>query len=422
MSIQERNLLLTRKRWYVLWASCIANLCIGAIYAWSVFAGPMAEHLNSIHGTAKTAADLAIVFSVANGDAFITMIAGGYLDKKIGSKRVIFIGVAVFGLGFIVSGLARNLFMLVLGFSILCGLANGFAYVCTISNSVKFFPDKKGLVGGISTASFGISSVIIPPIADVLNRNLGVTWAFIVFGAVIILLAVISSMFIINCPDDFVPAGWQAEKADALLGGAEDKTAGEMLRTPIFYVMLGMLFVGCCLGLMMISEASSIAQSMIGMTTTTAALVVSILALFNTAGRIVAGWISDKIGRINTLSAVFVAAGISLLLMYISGGSRNAALFCVGICIIGLCYGAFMGVYPGFTSDQFGVKHSSLNYGIMFIGFSAAGFVGPMIMQYMFNSQGSYRPAFLVALGFVALGMVLSVLYRRVRNNMLAEK
>ena len=142
MTVQERNTYLTRRRWIILAASCIANLCIGAIYAWSVFAGPMAEHLNALNGTAKTAADLAIVFSVANGDAFITMIAGGYLDEKIGSRWVIFIGVAVFGLGFIVSGLARNVWMLILGFSILCGLANGFAYVCTISNSVKFFPDK----------------------------------------------------------------------------------------------------------------------------------------------------------------------------------------------------------------------------------------------------------------------------------------
>lgn len=416
MSIAERNTYLTKRRWIVLLASCIANLCIGAIYAWSVFAGPMAEHLNALHGTAKTAADLAIVFSVANGDAFITMIAGGYLDEKIGSRWVIFIGVAVFGLGFIVSGLASNVFMLVLGFSILCGLANGFAYVCTISNSVKFFPDKKGLVGGLSTASFGISSVIIPPIADALNRSVGVNWAFITFGIVIIVLAVISSFFIMNCPADFIPDGWTPSAVSGNNVTTEDKTARQMLSSPIFYVMLGMLFIGCTLGLMMISEASSIAQTMIGMTTTAAALVVSILALSNTMGRIVAGWISDKIGRINTLTGVFLVAAAALLCMYVSGGSRNAALFCLGICLIGLCYGAFMGVYPGFTSDQFGVRYSSLNYGIMFIGFSAAGFAGPMLMQVIFNGQGSYRPVFLIALIFAAAGLAFSFLYRAVRK------
>ena len=412
MTLQERNTYLTKRRWIVLIASCAANLCIGAIYAWSVFAGPMAEHLNTLNGTAKTAADLAIVFSIANGDVFITMIAGGYLDEKIGSRRIIFIGVLAFGLGFVVSGLARNVFMLVLGFSILCGLAGGFAYVCTVSNSVKLFPDKKGLVGGISTASYGISSVIIPPIADALNRSVGVTWAFIIFGMVIIVLAALSSLLIINCPADFIPDGWVPPHFELESGSVEDKTARQMLVTPIFYVMLGMLFVGCVLGLMMISEASGIAQTMIGMTPTAAALVVSILALFNTFGRIIAGWISDRNGWINTLSAVFVAGALALLLMYVSGENRNAGLFCVGICLIGLCYGSFMGVYPGFTSDQFGVKYSTLNYGIMFIGFSAAGFVGPIIMQAIFNGQGSYRPAFLIALVFAAAGFVMSILYR----------
>lgn len=417
MTVQERNAMLSRKRWIVLAASCIANLCIGAIYAWSVFAGPMAAHLNEIHGTAMTAADLAIVFSVANGDAFITMILGGWLDEKIGSRWVILVGVVVFGLGFIVSGLATNTAMLVVGFSLMCGLANGFAYVCTISNSVKFFPDKKGLVGGISTASFGISSVIIPPIADFLNKAFGVSKAFIIFGVVIVILGFVSFMFIQNCPADFVPDGWDPDsEKHALTGRVRDVNAGEMLRTPIFYVMLAMLFVGCVLGLMMVSEASSIAQTMIGMTTSAAALMVSILALFNTAGRIVAGWVSDRIGRINTLTSVFVVAIIALLAMYMSGASKNAALFAVGICLIGLCYGAFMGVYPGFTSDQFGVKYSSLNYGIMFIGFSSGGLVGPMIMQVIFNSQGSYRPAFLIAIVFSAVGLVISFLYRAMKK------
>lgn len=411
MSIQERNAALTRRRWIVLFACCVANLCIGSIYAWSVFAGPMAEHLNALNGTSMTAADLAIVFSVANGDAFITTITGGYLEKKIGAKWVILIGTVVFGLGFVVSGLARSVFVLVLGFSLMCGLANGFAYVCTISNAVKFFPDKKGLAGGISTASFGISSVIIPPIADVLNNSVGVCPAFIIFGVVIVVLGIICSLLIINCPDNFVPTGW-TPKAGQDLSSVEDKNARQMLSSPVFYVMLGMLTIGSTLGLMTISEASSVAQSMLGMTATAAALVVSALALFNTGGRIVAGWISDKIGRINTLIGTFVAAIIALALIYLSGGNGSELVFCAGICLIGLCYGAFMGVYPGFTSDQFGVKYSSLNYGIMFIGFSAGGIIGPMLMQGVFNSQGTYRPAFLISIAFSAAGLALSFLYR----------
>lgn len=411
--VQTRNAALSRKRWSILAASCLANLCVGSVYSWSVFAGPMAGYLNTLNNTSLTAADLAIVFSLANGDAFITMILGGILDRTLGARLMILIGVTVFGLGFIVSGMATNTLTLALGYGILCGLAEGFTYVCTISNTVKFFPDKKGLAGGISTASYGLSSILIPPVADALTHAVGVNRAFLIFGAVIIGLAFVSSLSIVNCPDDFVPDGWTPQ-AGMGTAGAGDKSTLQMLSSSVFYVMLAMLFVGSTLGLMAISEAASIAQTMIGMTSAAAALVVSVLALFNTAGRIAAGWISDRIGRVNTLMAVYILAATASLTTYVSGGNKSVALFCGGICLIGLCYGAFMGVYPGFTSDQFGLKHSSLNYGVMFVGFSSAGFAGPMTMRAVFNGQGSYRPAFLMAAGLAVSGLAISFLYRAI--------
>ena len=174
----------TKRRWLVLLASCVINLCIGALYAWSVFAGPMAAYLSGISGTELTAADLAIVFSVGNGLGFITMIGGGFLNQKIGPKWVIFWGGVLFGLGYVICGFAADTAMLVVGYGLFSGLAMGLAYGCTISNSVKFFPDKAGLVGGIATASYGISTVIIPPIANALIDSLGVNRAFMTMGEI----------------------------------------------------------------------------------------------------------------------------------------------------------------------------------------------------------------------------------------------
>lgn len=111
-NVQERNTALTKKRWLVLAASCLINLCIGAMYAWSVFAAPMAEELSQLNGVTLTAASLSIVFSIGNGDGFITMIAGGFITEKLGPKWVIFAGGVLFGLGFIVCGLAQNTGML----------------------------------------------------------------------------------------------------------------------------------------------------------------------------------------------------------------------------------------------------------------------------------------------------------------------
>ena len=420
MTIQERNQMLTQRRWRVLAACCIANLCLGGLYAWSVFAGPMAEHLNALHGTAMTAADLALAFSFSNSLTFITMIAGGYLEKKIGARRIIFVGAVLFGAGFLVCGMARSALAVIFGFGVIGGLANGLGYVCTVSTAVKFFPDKKGLIGGISTASYGISSVIIPPIADALNRSVGISCAFTLFGLVIIVLGGLCSLFILNCPDDYTPTGWDGS-GSAAAGSGRDTTALQMLASPIFYVMLGMMFIGATIGLMMISEASAIAQTMLGMSSSAAALVVSTYALFNTGSRIVVGWISDKIGRIRTITFVFVLMALSLLAIYLSGSNGNTFLFRAGICLIGFSYGSFMGVYPAFTSDQFGVKYSALNYGILFIGFSLAGVVGPLAMQKIFSEFGSYRPSFPIAIVFALAGIALTFLYRAV-NRKFAEK
>lgn len=412
MSIEERNRILTKKRWLVLAACCLANLALGAFFAWSVFAGPMAERLNALQGTSLSAADLAIVFSLANGVGVFSMVAGGAAEKKLGSRLVILVGSALFGLGFIISGLANSLAVLMLGFSIVGGLANGFAYVCTVNTPVQFFPDRRGFAGGMSTAFYGISAIIMPPIADAVNRSMGVSWSFIIFGIAIILISALSCIFIINCPEDFVPEGWSGEASASALPDTQDKSPRQLIRDPVFYVMIGLFFSGCGLGLMMISETASIARSMIGMTSAAAALTVSVLSLFNTFGRVLAGWISDRLGRINTLTLELLLAALGLGLMYISGGSHSVMLFCVGICLVGLCYGAFIGVYPGFSSEQFGKSYSSINYALMFIGNALAGFAAQALMQGIYSASSSYRPAFIYAQGFVIMGLALCFAYR----------
>lgn len=169
-----------------------------------------------------------------------------------------------------------------------------------------------------------------------------------------------------------------------------------MLKSPIFYVMIAILVCGAFCGLMCTSQAAPIAQNMIGMTGAAAATAVSVLALFNAAGRIAAGHISDRIGRIHTISLACIVAILGLLCLYFSGG-QTYVKFYIGISLVGMAFGAFMGVFPGFTADRFGTKNNSVNYGIMFIGFAAAGYFGPAAMKKIYNTSGSYQQAFLVA-------------------------
>ena len=413
---------LDRKRWVVLIASCLINLCIGSIYAWSVFASPLAEKLSGIQGTMYTAAMLAIVFTVANSVGPITMISGGYVNDKLGPKWVLIVGGGLFGAGMICTGLATSLPMLIVTYGLMVGLGLGMAYGCTINNSVKFFPDKKGLVGGIATATYGLSSVIIPPIANALTQKVGITSCLVILGVAFLVIIFVCSLFIIKCPEGYVPEGYVPSKAVPGKTAGSDQNWKQMLSGPIFYVMIFMLTCGAFSGLMITSQASPMAQGMTGMSVGMAATAVSILALFNAGGRIVAGTLSDKFGRINVLRGAFLLQIVGLALL-VGAGEGQTLRFIVATSCIGICFGALMGVYPGFTADQFGIRNNSVNYGIMFIGFAVAGYFGPTTCGRILAKTGSYSSAFIVSIALVIAGLLLSFVYSMVtRKSSPSEK
>lgn len=406
---------LTKKRWIILIASCFINLCIGSMYAWSVFAAPMAKYLSQVTGAALTAGALAIVFTVTNSVGPITMITGGRINDTFGPKKVIFVGGVLFGGGMILSGFATSLSMLVLAYGIITGLGIGMVYGCTISNSIKFFPDKRGFVGGITTACYGFSSVIVPPVANILISNFGVTAAFKIIGTVFLIIVCVCSFFIDKCPAGFIPEGWTPPASNGNKLNQNDKDWKGMLTSPVFYPMILVLLCGAFYGLMCSALASPLAQGMIGMSVAAATTVVSVLALFNTGGRILAGYVSDKIGRINTLTIAFILAIMGLTCLYFSG-QGDVTKFYIGIISVGVSFGAFMGVFPGFTADQFGTKHNSVNYGIMFIGFAISGYFGPTIMKNVYAADHSYQRAFLIAAVICVVGFALTFVYRSIKK------
>lgn len=411
---EEARKKLTTRRWIILVISCFINLCIGSLYAWSVFAGPMAEYLAGVLGMQVTVAQLAVVFTVANSVGPITLISGGYINDKLGPKWVVFAGGLLFGTGMLLSGFAANRSMLIIGYGLGCGLAMGLVYGCTVSNAVKFFPDKRGLIGGITTASYGISSVIIPPIANILIEKTGVLNTFRILGIVFILTICIGAFFMEQCPDDFIPIGYEikVENLSRKEYITKDQNWKKMIKDPVFWVMILMLTCGAVFGLMTISQVSPIAQNMVGMTVASATTAVSILALFNAAGRVAAGYLSDIVGRINILLIMLFLAIGGLLLLYFTNTGEHIKFY-LGISVVGLCFGAFMGVFPGFTADQFGPRNNSMNYGIMFIGFAMAGYLGPMIMSKLYLKTNSYQPAFLAAIGLAIAGIILNLIYRK---------
>ncbi len=403
---------LTRKRWFILVLCCLANLCLGSIYTWSVFASPMAEHLTSVTGVPLTTADLAIVYTIANSVGPITMISGGWFNDRFGPRMVMLIGGVMWGGGMLLSGFATSVGGLILTYGLIGGLGLGMAYGATVSSCIKFFPDKRGLIGGITTAVYGFSSVVLPPVVTALVQAFDAPTAFQIVGVIFIVVLAFVALLMIPCPDGFVPDGW-TPPAHSSAAAPVNLDWKQMLRTPTFYVMAILLCCGAFCGMMITSQSSAIGQNMVALSAMAASTAVSVLSLFNVFGRIAAGFLSDKIGRVNTLALSCLLAVVGLLCLY-SSTPEAVALYYVGSSIVGLCFGAFMGVYPGFTADQFGPKNNSVNYGIMFIGFAIAGYFGPSIMGSVLRADGTYHRAFLIACGLSIAGVVMTFVYRLV--------
>ena len=398
----EYRTLLTKKRWFILIMSCVTNLCIGSMYAWSALSAPMAELLN---------ANLSSVFSIANAVSFIAMIIGGILNDKYGPRWVMLTGGVMFGAGMFLSGLAQNVTHLILSYGICLGLGMSLVYGCTISNTIKFFPDRRGMVGGMTTASYGISSVIFAPLADVICGQVGVRATFMILGAVFFVVVSASSFVIMRCPAGFTPDGYEPKTLSSACAKL-DVSPANMLKMPVFYVMLLMLTCGGTFGLMVISNAKGLSLALGGVAPATATLFVSVLCLFNTAGRLIAGTLSDRFGRINTLTYAMIIALVGLGVLALSAINPSVWLCVAGLMLVGICFGTFMGVFPGFCADRFGTKYNTVNYGIMWIGFSLAGLVGPMILTSTFNKTGSYLGGFLIAIAMAIFGLILGVIYR----------
>ena len=179
--------------------------------------------------------------------------------------------------------------------------------------------------------------------------------------------------------------------------------------------MVALMLCGAIPGMMIISHCWSLAKDVAGLDAAAASAMVSMLALANVFGRLLVGALSDKFGRLASLSGALILTILATVLLSLS--EQNAhLLFSAGILAIGLSFGAFMGIYPGFTAEEFGAKNNSVNYGIMFSGFSVAGFAGPMAMNMLKEAGMSYQTICLLAGTLAILGLGFAYLFARAKK------
>lgn len=395
-------------RWRILIASTLINICVGAIYAFSIFALPLTNVFNA------TMPEIMMAFTINAAISPIPMIIGGKLVDKGGAKKAIILGGSMFGIGFILSGLVTAPWMLYITYGLLTGIGQGIVYSATIGNSVKLFPDKRGLASGIVTAGYGGGTIVIAPIANALITNYGVQPALITLGVAFLIVILSCSLLVKPCPVGYSPQGWTPPVIAAGNRASVNIPWNEMIKKPIFYVIASLFLIGALSGMMVTSNASVIGQTMFGLTAATAALYVSLYSLSNCLGRVFWGAISDKIGRTKCLMVIYLVIAAMMLTIALS---TSVAGFAVAIVGIGLCFGGTMGIFPSLVGEKFGMKYYGVNYGVTFIGYSGAAFFGPRIANTVAAANnGMFTNAFYIALVISLVGFALTFVFKAMEN------
>ncbi len=379
--------------WIVTLAGTGINLSLGVLYAWSVISKQIAKEW----GWNET--QTALPYSVAIALFAFMMVPAGRLQDKFGPRLVATLGGIFCGIGFVIASLGQSLTGMIIGFGILVGTGIGCGYASATPPAVKWFPPARtGLIAGVVVAGFGLASVYIAPLANYLLNRFGIQISFLIFGIAFFIVIVLLATLLKNPSAGYNPLGTPVPakvpcKEDVQSASTpKDYEWHEMLRTPQFYLLWIMFVFGAGAGLMIIGKLARIVDLQAGIRA--GFVFVALLAVGNAAGRIVAGMLSDRIGRTRTMFMVFIFQAV--LMFFLRGLDTYGTLFLASI-LIGFNYGANLSVFPSATKDYFGMKNFGVNYGFVFTAWGVGGVLGPVLSGWIFDISQNFHNAYLIA-------------------------
>lgn len=341
----------------VVLAATGINLALGILYTWSIFKGAIVDSI-AAGGPGAFNWDKASIndpYAVACLAFAVSMIIAGKLQQKYGPRVTCVLGGLLVGAGFIWVSQTTNYWAWIAGFGVMAGMGIGFGYSATTPPALKWFsPAKTGLIAGIVVSGFGLASIYIAPLAKHLLATQGLQQSMFIFGVAFAIVVSLLGLLITNPPEGFVPDGTPATSSVAAATSV-DMTAGEMMKTGKFYVLWTCFFIGAGAGLMVIGSAKGLAKASMG---EMAFLVVAIMSVGNAAGRLIAGVVSDKIGRATTLT---IMLGFQALLMYaavpvLGGTDSSPVLVVLLVTFMVFNYGTNLSLFPSLLKTCGGRK------------------------------------------------------------------
>src|SRR5216684_1172908 len=394
-------------RWGIAVAAVCMQICLGAVYGWSVFKKPL------MSGEHWSETSVQFNFTLAILILGIGTIIGGLWLDKVGPRKVATTAGVIYGLGYLLSGFAaahHSLNGLYAGYGILGGIGMGMGYICPVATLVKWFPDRRGLMTGIAVCGYGFGAAVMSPFAawEIIHYSVAAT--FWTLGIVYLVVVVAAAQFYANPPQGWRPAGWEPRTAVAKSASTVDFTVGEALGAWQFYLLFLLLFLNVSAGIMIISQASPMAQQLVGMTVLQAAGMVGVISISNGLGRVLWAWVSDSIGRARVYLLLYL---IQVVIFFVLPHIRNLTLFTAAFALIGLCYGGGFGTMPSFTADFFGAKFMGGIYGWILLAWGMAAIPSPIMIAYVRQNTGSYGPAITVIAIVMLVSLVLPLIARR---------
>lgn len=378
----------------------LIQMVLGAVYTWSLFNAPLVEK----HGWDSGA--IVFTFSITMATFAVFVLIAGRLQDKLGPKKIAVAGGLLAGLGVCLASQATSVTFLYLTYGFMTGAGMGAAYVTPVATCTKWFPDKRGFITGLTLAAVGLGGMLFTPMIIALINTFGVMTTFLYLGIGYGLAIIIGAQALVVPPAGYKPPGWVPPKVDetkkvGVVQTQTNFTTTQMMKTPQFYLLFAMYFIGASAGLMVISVAADIGVTLANLDYATAGTAVVTISLFNAAGRFGWGGISDKIGRVNSLLLMFTIMGCSML--YMSLISLSFISFLIVMCLVGLCFGGYLSIFPSVTADWFGTKFVGNNYGAVFMAYGVSSLTAPL-----FAATVGFQTAFITAAVLCAIALVMA--------------
>ncbi|MBS7528338.1 OFA family MFS transporter [Fusibacter paucivorans] len=370
------------------------NLAFGVLYAWSIFAKQLVDvyHWQS--------AEASFPYTIAILCFALTMLPAGYLQDRLGAKRIATLSGLLTGTGLLLSGFWLTPTGLSITFGMCAGIGIGLGYASATPIAIKWFPpERKGLVTGFVVAGFGLSTLYMAPLANKLLNTIGLANAFKLLGVLFLFIVTILAQFLVPPTNTSSNDTNESKNEVPIFSGKQNNPIRVLLLSPVFYRLWLLFLCGSMGGLMIIGHLSKIAAIQSG--ENFGFILVACTAIFNASGRPIAGVISDKFGRYQTLFMIFCLESI---VFYFFDSFNHFGSLLIGAAVVTFCYGSLFAVMPALISEYFGKENLGTSYGLLFTAWGFAGIFGPMFAGKLFDLYHHYTVSYRIAMFLCLIG------------------